>query len=190
MVQLDKAVNELRDIMKEQYLKNQAAVWHTPFVGFVEADDVGWAPYGLSDEELLSFARAKRSRIQGVIVGRMVAKYSQTIKDVEGNPQVLEKGILVSGRMFTSGQTYVSITKCHEHQDLRHKNGDPVANRPYVPGVTSPDKVQEIIDEQTGALKGFLEMQFGQEQIFDSRQGQTCAMDPIIAGVMGNAAAA
>ena len=192
MVDLEKAVVELRETMKEQYLKNQRAIWSTPFVGFIDADNVGWAPFGLTDEQLLAFALAKResARLNGVVVGRMVAKYSKTIKDVEGNPQLLEKAILVSGRMFTSGQTYVSITPCREHQDLRHADGEPVKNRPYVPGVTSPDKVQEIIDEQTGALKGFLEMQFGVEQVFDSRRGQTCQMDPIIAGVLGDSRAA
>jgi hypothetical protein len=193
MVEIHKAVNELRDVMKARYLKDQRAIWTTPFVGFIEADDVGWAPMDTTEEALFAFAQAKRSqnKLQGIVIGRMCAKYSETIKDIEGNPQILSKAIIVSGRMFTTGKTYMSITVCREHQDLRvTENGDPVKNKPYVPGVTSPDKVQEIIDQETGLLKGFLSMQFGEEQVFDSRQGVTCTMDPMIRGVLGSTAEA
>lgn len=191
MLDLERLVDELRDTMKSAYLKDRNAIWDLPFAGFFDSmGGGGWANYGAGDDGTFTeYARAKlrSSRLEGIVVGRMVAKYSQVIKDIEGNPQMLEKAILVSGRLFSTGQTYVSITKIHEHQDLRHsETGEPLENKPYVPGVTSPDKVQEIIDDQTGALSGFLSMQFGKEEVFDSRRGQTCQMDPIIAGVMGS----
>ena len=193
MVEIHKAVIELRDVMKARYLKDQKAIWTTPFVGFIEADDVGWAPMDESEESLFAFAQAKRAqnKLQGIVIGRMGAKYSETIKDLDGNPQMLSKAIIVSGRLFTTGKTYMSITPCREHQDLRvTENGDPMKNKPYVPGVTSPDKVTEIIDDNTGLLKGFLSMQFGDEIVYDSRQGQTCTMDPMIRGVLGSVAEA
>ncbi len=119
----------------------------------------------------------------------MVAKYSKTMRDLEGNPQVLEKAILVTGRLLDKAQTYISITPVREHKDLRrpmgdtNENAEPNGAHLYVPGVNSPDKVAKITDE-AGFVKGFIEMQFGKEQIFDSKRGDACVLDPLIQGVL------
>ena len=189
MVVLRNVVNELKDTLKEVYLRDQKAVWQTPFVGFISRGDVSFIRDQVSDRELVTFLQHFRNKqkLDGVVVGRMAAKYSDTIKDVDGSPMILERAIIVSGRMLSTGETYVVIVPCRQYQDMRvTESGDPSANRPFVPGVDSPDKVIRLTNEETGAPMGFLELQFGEEQVFDSRMGQRCELDPIIAGVTGN----
>lgn len=188
---LEKVVNEIRDDLKKLYLQDQSAVWEHPFVAIIKRDEVNVLGGAKSEERIVNWLRQFRGPegIAGIVVGRMVAKYSKTIRGLDGNPQVLEKAILVSGRMLDTSQTYVSITPVHEHKDLRRPKGDtnenaePNGEHIYVPGVNSPDKVAKITDEE-GFVRGFLEMQFGREQIFDSRKGERCALDPLIQGVI------
>jgi hypothetical protein len=190
MVDLEKLVNTVRDDLKNEYLKDQHAVWHVPFVAFIGADGPNFLYGAKSEAEIVGWLVANRnqSQIRGVVVGRMVAKYSQTIKDVEGNPQILERGILVSGRIFSPEQTYVTITPCREHMDMRAPAGDTIENAepkdglPALAGVNSPDKVEKIISP--GGHVSFKSIQFGDEKVFDSRKGERCALDPIIEGVL------
>jgi hypothetical protein len=191
MIELDKVVNKIRDDLKAKYLEDQTAVWEHPFVAFIKEDDLFIMEAAASEESLVAWLREFRGPqgIAGVVVGRMVAKFSQTIRDNNGNPQVLERAILVSGRILDGNKTYISITPCREHNDLRNPLGDSLANleqkadRPYIPGLTSPDKVQKIMTED-GKFMGFKEMQFGEEAVFDSRKGDVCKLDPIIQGVL------
>lgn len=186
MVELDQVVNEVRDDLKKLYLKDQNAVWTKPFVVMIGADDITVMDNAENQDAVVDWLRHFRgpNQIKGVVVGRMVAKFSPTIRDQDGNPQILERAILVSGRMLDSGQTYVSITSSKEHNDLRATPGDePLLNKPFLPGLTSPDKVDKIIGD-FGQLRGFKSMQFQKEVIFDSRKGDTCQLDPIIDGVL------
>lgn len=186
MVDLEKVVNEVRDDLKALYLKDQNAVWTKPFVVMIGADDTSVMENANDQDAVIEWLRHFRgpNQIKGIVVGRMVAKFSSTIRDQDGNPQILERAILVSGRMLDAGQTYVSITSAKEHNDLRSTPGDePNENKPFVPGLTSPDKVDKIIGS-FGQLKGFKSMQFQKEVIFDSRKGEMCQLDPIIDGVL------
>jgi hypothetical protein len=191
MIQLDKVVNAIRDDLKKLYLEDQNNVWEHPFVAIIKRDDVATLGGAKAEESLIAWLKEFRGPqgIAGVVIGRMVAKFSQTIRDNNGNPQVLEKAILVSGRLLDSSTTYISITPCREHNDLRNPLGDTLANveqkkdRPYIPGLTSPDSVQKIMTDE-GNFMGFKEIQFGTEVIFDSKRGDICKLDPIIQGVL------
>jgi hypothetical protein len=191
MPNLEKVVNEVRDDLRRVYLQDQSAVWQHPFVAILKRDEVCTLGNAANEEKLIHWLRQFRGPegIAGVVVGRMVAKYSRTIRDLEGNPQVLEKAILVTGRLLDVGQTYISITPVREHKDLRrpmgdtNENAEPNGEHLYVPGVNSPDKVAKITDE-TGFVRGFIEMQFGVEQVFDSKRGDQCVLDPLIQGVL------
>ncbi len=187
MIDLEKVVQKVRDDLREEYLRDSQAAWQRPFVAFITASGVNFLEGGRTDDGIVSWLVANRnaSQIRGVVVGRMVAKYSQTIKDVNGDPQILERGILVSGRLFSTGQTYVSITPCREHNDLRDPLGDTIANaapKSDIPGFESPDKVEKLISD--GGHVQFKSLRFGKEIVFDSRKGERCALDPIIQGMM------
>ena len=186
MVNLVKVVNEVRDDLKKEYLKDQSAVWTKPFVVIVRQDDCSFIPEFHDEDKIIEWLRNFRdvSQTHGLVIGRMVAKYNHAILDPRGQPMVTQKAILVSGRMLTTGQTYVTITPCHEHSDLRTpKIDEPLKQDLFIPNITSPDKVAPIVAEN-GIIKGFRQMQFGDEQIFDSRRGDTCALDPLIEGVL------
>jgi len=190
MINLEKVVNQVKEDLKSEYLKDQSAVWQRPFVCFIDANGANFLDGGSTDDGIIGWlvANRQKSQVKGVVVGRMVAKFSKTLKDVQGNPQVLERGILVSGRLFSPEQTYVTIVPCREHMDMRDAAGDtidnaePKAGLPILPGVSSPDKVEKIISP--GGHVSFKSIQFGEEKIFDSRKGDRCALDPIIEGVI------
>jgi len=187
MVDLVKVVELVRDDLKAEYLRDRTAVWAHPFVGFITDDDFKQVGNAKDEAQIVAWLREFRepNKMKGVVVGRMVAKYSQTIRDQNGDPQITERAILVSGRIIDSDQTYVTITPCKEHKDLRlPEHGEPLKDRPFIPGITSPDKVDPIVNA-FGEVSGFVEMQFGKEQVFDSRRGEMCMLDPIIEGVVG-----
>ena len=190
MIDLRKVVHKTRDDLKREYLKDQAAAWSRPLIVLITSDDVKFMADFPSEKKVIDWLRefSAQDGIKGIVIGRMVAKYSQTIKDHKGDPQILERAILVSGRMFTTNQTYVTITKSIEHRDLRMpKHDEPVKDRPVISGLESPDKIQPIVNLATGHLQGFKEMQFAPDRIFDSEKGQRCILDPIIAGVVKGA---
>ena len=190
MIDLQRVVDKVKDDLKDEYLRDQGGAWTKPFVCFIGADGPCFIESAKTEAGIIDWLVVNRnkSQIKGVVVGRMVAKYSQTLKDVQGNPQVLEKGILVSGRLFSPEQTYVTITPCREHMDMRTPVGDTIENSepkpglPKLPGVSSPDKVDKVISP--GGHVSFKSIQFGEEKIFDSRKGDRCALDPIIQGVI------
>lgn len=187
MIDLVRVVNKVRDDLKGAYLSNQGAVWQQPFVCFINNSGANFLEGANSDEAIVAWLLANRngSAIRGIVVGRMVAKYSKTIKDVQGNPQILEKGIMISGRLFSPEQTYVTITPCREHNDLRDALGDTPENAEPVgeiPGFESSDKVEKVVS--AGGHVQFKSMKFGREIVYDSRKGQRCALDPIIEGVI------
>ena len=186
MIDLVRAVNAIKEDLKAKYLEDQAAVWSSPAVLIIANEDVREISGAKSEESLVSWLSeaCKKQDMQGIIIGRMVSKYSETLRDIDGNPQILEKAILVTGRLIDTKQTYVVIVPCREHKDLRNPLGGQDPQKSIgAPGVTSPDKVAPIIDE-VGILRGFKEMQFQKEIIFDSRKGEACALDPIIDGVL------
>jgi hypothetical protein len=186
MVSLDKVVNEMRDDMKKAYKRDTNEAWTQPCVAIIKDDDVSFLENARSEEQLVGWLLnfIGPQRIKGIVVGRMMAKYSPTIKDGMGHPVILEKAIIVSGRVFDTEQTYVSITPCKEHKDMRNPEyGEPQKERPFIPGLESPDSIKPIINE-VGEVTGFEEMQFKAEQVYDSRRGEKCTLDPIIQGVV------
>lgn len=186
MQDLEKVVDKVREDLKALYLSDQHTVWHHPFVVMIQDDDIKVLEGAKTPDQLIEWLVSFRgpNQMKGVVVGRMVAKYSKTIRDANGDPQVLERAILVSGRMLDTSQTLVSITPCREHKDMRlPDHGEPVKGRPYIPGLNSPDKVDPLLNE-LGQVAGFKEIQFGEDQIFDSRKGDKCMLDPIIEGVI------
>lgn len=189
MINLEKVVREVLDDLKDQYKKDTQAIWESPAIRLVEnGDSVVYV--AATDPYLIDRLKAGvgDGRLKGIVVGRMMAKYSSTLRDLNGNPQILEKGLMVSGRLFSSGQTLVIIVKCHEHRDARNPLGDTIANAEpqkqeiHIPGITSPDAVQKVITP--GGHVQFVSVQFGEEIVFDSRRGERCMLDPIIEGVL------
>lgn len=193
MINLERVVRDVLDDLKELYKKDSEAVWDAPAIRLVEnGDNVAYVT--AMDEQLIDRLRAGLSggKLKGLVVGRMVAKYSDKLRDINGQPQILERAILVSGRLFSSGQTYVVIVPCHQHRDARNPLGDTIANAEpqkqelWVPGIQtdslSPDSVQKVITP--GGHVQFVSVRFGEETIFDSRKGDRCMLDPIIEGVL------
>jgi hypothetical protein len=187
MADLVKVVEQVRDDLKDLYLENQSAVWTRPFVAIVQTDGPAFLDNANSEAAIVEWLKHFRgpNQIKGVVVGRMVAKHSKHARDAEGNPIIMEKAILVTGRMLDTAQTYVTITSCREHSDLRnHVHDEPRKDRIEIPGLKSPDKVSAILGPN-GEIRGFKEMQFGKEKVFDSRRGVRCMLDPIISGIIG-----
>lgn len=193
MINLQRVVDKVRDDLKKTYLKNPSAVWQKTTVIMIRKDDcdimdgAGMTDPGKVVKALQHFVST--TEVKGIVVGRMVAKFSKTVRDVDGNPAVMSRAILVSGRLLDSEQTYISITPSREHNDLRElKEGqdEPVSKLPDLARMDSPHAVKEIRTDG-GHLKGFKSIRFDKEKVFDSRRGDKCVLDPIIEGVLKGA---
>lgn len=186
MADLVKLVQAVRDDLKECYLSDRDAVWSNPFIALIRHGEVTVLTEANSQEELARSLNeySASGGIEGIVVGRMVAKYNRDISGPDGSPLMTEKGVMVCGRILGTRQTYITITRCLEHRDLRNPvHGEPAPGRPEIPGLSSPDKVDPIFTEY-GDVRGFVESQFGVERVFDSRRGDICMLDPIIQGMV------
>lgn len=189
MINLEKVVNDVRDRLKQEYLREPDAVWNRALIVGIRANDCVFLDGSGSakPERIISWFKDNMhvEGIKGVCVGRMVAKYSEVVGS-NGEPILIEKAILVTGRMLDTSQTLVKITRCVEHKDLRELRpgqDEPVGKLPTLAKMDSPDKSIEL-KTSYGRTRGFRHLRFDPDQVFDSRQGDKCEMDPIISGVI------
>jgi len=166
-------------------------VWDKPFVVVAShGGETSCIDGGIEDEKAMGWLQAKlaKKEVEVVVIGRMVAKYGTFIDPTTQQKVILEKAILVTGRDFSNGRTYVVIVPTKEHRDYRSSESMEGGPKIEIPGLSSPDITRAIKDEM-GVTKGWLTSQFGKEQVFDSRKGQRCMLDPLIQGVIDTPAA-
>ena len=185
-IDLTRIVNCVRDDLKKLYSNDPSAVWDKPFVVIAKkGGETSCIDGGVEDAKALGWLQAKfeRKEAEVVVIGRMVAKYGTFIDPTTQQRIILEKALLVTGRDFSNGRTYVVIVPTKEHRDYRSSESMEAGGKIIVPGLKSPDVTKAIKDEM-GVTKGWLTSQFGKEQVFDSRKGQRCLLDPLIQGVI------
>ena len=190
-IDIHRIVNCVRDDLKKLYSSNPSAVWDKPFV--VVASHGGETSYiegGVESGSVVGWIREKLNHKEAevIVVGRMVAKYGSFIDPTTQQKIILEKALLVTGRDFSNGRTYVVVVPTKEHRDYRSSEAVEGGPKIEIPGLNSPDVTKAIKDEM-GVTKGWLTSQFGKEQVFDSRRGQRCMLDPLIQGVIDTPAA-
>lgn len=188
---LKRAVDIVRDDMKEAYKKDPSAIWKLPFIVVQMNGETVELPTdriaGMNPAEgsaymagwLNQFRGPKR--IEAVVVGRQVVKMSGVL-DASGQPSVKQKGIMVSGRTFAPIRTIVSITPTKEFHDYRSEETIQAEGMLPNPALESPDTVKATTNEY-GTPTGMMIGQFGEEERHDSQNGALCVADPIIEGM-------
>lgn len=181
---LIKIVENLRDDLKGLYLQNPTAVWDLPIVALSRRAGGVHILDGIKDNQhVVDWLKTHMANdIESVVVGRMVAKYSEVL-DADGNPVIKEKAIMVMGRQLNGNRSYISITPCMEHRDYRREHIAEQQNKVHDPTLKGADLTKNIVDDATNKVVGRLQAKFGKEQIFDSRKGDQFMLDPIIEGV-------
>ena len=189
---LKRAVDIVRDDMKEAYKRDPGAIWKLPFVVLHMNGETVELPTdviaGMNPEEgsaymagWLNHFRGPK-RIEAVVVGRQVVKLGGVL-DASGQPTVKEKGIMVSGRSFSTGRTIVSITPTKEFMDYRSQETIQKEGMLPNPSMDSPD-VMKAVAGADGEKSATMLGQFGKEERHDSQLGELCVADPIIEGVV------
>lgn len=182
-VVIEKLVDTISSDLKQLYKQDPTQIWDKPLIivsrrdgGVVYLDNIQ------SDEHALGWLKANiNDQLETLAIGRMVVKRG-TILDAMGEPTIKEKGLMVFARNFNTGRTRVVITKINEHRDFRTTEEIEKQGTLFNPGLTSPD-VDKLMVGADGKIEGRMLGQFGKEEILGSKNGQTCMMDPIIAGL-------
>ena len=195
---LKRAVDIVRDDMKEAYKRDPGVIWKLPFIVIHANGETVELPTDLiadmSPEEgsvymsgWINHFRGPK-RIEAVVVGRQVVKLGGVL-DASGQHTLKEKGIMISGRSFSTGRTIVSVTATREFRDYRDEETVKKEGVLPNPGLDSPDTMKTTTNEY-GTVTGTMLGQFGKEERHDSQAGELCVADPIVEGIIGQQEAA
>jgi hypothetical protein len=188
MADLVKVMDMVNKDLKALYKEKPGGAWLCPCVVFANNDGSTRVLDGnMPDDQLMPWMamNLEPKKLDQIVVGRMVIKRGDIIDPTTNQLIIKEKAIMIMGKDMKNNRMRLIITPCKEHRDYRtaEEIETQAKLKAFDPSVKGADIDKVLVDNETGQFYARLTAKFGQEQIFDSRNGHTFLTDPIIAGM-------